>query len=495
MNHLIQTGLFLVLAILNSRMAMAQETTRAPVNAVPRTELSVGEQRLLYVPGLKRYSLGGTSLKAQTLPREVDSADSYLLVKAQSPGFSDLWIWKEDGEAEHRPFSIQKTAPESSLKRSLVEGLSGLQEVEIYRSGESGVNLRGEIKSAHELARVEALSRGFPKEIQNDCEPSPALLESGLRRIQEWLANSSYSTHLRVEQHGLRLWIRGSLPRPAEQAEVEKQIRAKFAAAQFEISALPDSSPTVHFRVYLLELRRNSFGALGLNWPAEQQAAFQIVTQPFFGIRNALQLDLALRALEGNGNAKVLSKPELVVRTPGEAELFAGGEIPIVTTSKFGTQVQWKQHGLTLKLKVTHSAGDQIRLEIFTEVSELDLSTSQSEIPGIQANRLKTQVDARFGSPLFLSGLLKQNTREQARGLPALRKIPILGSLFGSKDYLNEQSELVAVLIPSATPPPAPMEKILPQIPALLNPAVENVAALPRKFFPEDFPEAMRGER
>jgi Flp pilus assembly secretin CpaC len=109
-----------------------------------------------------------------------------------------------------------------------------------------------------------------------------------------------------------------------------------------------------------------------------------------------------------------------------------------------------------------------VRLDIFTEVSHLDPQVSQIKIPGIQANRMKTQVDAQLGTPLFLSGLLQEGIREEARGLPLLRKIPILGKLFGSEDYIQERSELVAILYPHMNPPPLTIEKLnalLPQGP------------------------------
>ncbi|MEO5970448.1 MAG: hypothetical protein ABIQ95_11025, partial [Bdellovibrionia bacterium] len=199
-----------------------------------------------------------------------------------------------------------------------------------------------------------------------------------------------------------------------------------------------------------LELRRNRFQSLGLSWPGTTEGTFQ-VTQG--GIQNLMQLDLKLQQLQGAGEAKILSQPELVVRAPGEAELFAGGELPIRTKTKLQNNVIWKNYGLTLRLKVTHTAGNKIRLDIFTEVSHLDFQNGLGEIPGIQANRIKTQVDATFSSPLLLSGLLKQWVRKEARGFPFLRSIPILGLLFGSRDYLQERSELVAILYPYAAPP------------------------------------------
>jgi pilus assembly protein CpaC len=249
-----------------------------------------------------------------------------------------------------------------------------------------------------------------------------------------------------------------------------------FPRAEVELSSLPDGAPTVHFRVYLLEMRRSRFGTLGLSWPASVPGAFQV---DLGAIREALSLELAIQALEGEGSVRVLSNPELVVRAPGEAELFAGGEIPVRSTSKFRSDVTWKAYGLTLKLKVTHAAGDRVRLEIATEVSHLNPQVVDDPIPGLQSNRMRTQVDARFGEPLLLSGLLQEGTREQARGLPVLRRLPVLGRLFGSEDYLNERSELVAILVPRSSPPPPPAfarPAPLPSVVPVLEPLSTNEA-------------------
>jgi Flp pilus assembly secretin CpaC len=188
-----------------------------------------------------------------------------------------------------------------------------------------------------------------------------------------------------------------------------------------------------------------------------------------------LQLDLTLQALEGEGSVRILSSPELVVRAPGEAELFSGGEIPIQATSAYYSSVTWKNFGLSLKLNVTHTTAEKVRLDIFTEVSHLDTSISSvDKVPGIQSNRMKTQVDARYGVPLLLSGLLQHGMRENARGLPFLRQIPVLGMLFGSDDYLNERSELVAILLPSSVPPPPPLGKIIRYAPKGMLPPPRN---------------------
>lgn len=490
--------LFLALANGVGRLEPAFSQTPGPSPAPARQNapllLAPGEQRWLKSPSLSRYTLGGTGVRARSFPER-----GGILIKAVNPGISDLWIWNADGSSEQRTVRVEKQLPPgASLEAGLERALGALEEVEVYVAGATAT-LRGEIRTLSEAARIASLIRAFPDKLQDEARSSEALLAQAARNLEHWIRNSDRSSSLRVERHGSRLWVRGNLTRPTELPGVLREIHALYPLAETEIETLPDSTPTIHFRVFLLELKRNQFGSFGLDWPAGQEGAFRITTS---GILDRLQLDLAIQALEGAGSARILSRPELVVRAPGEAELFAGGELPIHSRqNRYSSSVIWKNYGLTLRLKVTHSAGDRVRLEIFTEVSSLNPSAGLSDIPGIQANRMKTQVDARFGIPLLLSGLLQQGTRENARGLPLLRRLPVLGGLFGSEDYLNERSELVAILLPEATPPRAPMERFLPPSPEAgageTLPPLESVAAATRSGSSRPHPRSrphVRGE-
>jgi pilus assembly protein CpaC len=364
----------------------------------------------------------------------------------------DLWVWKRDGTTEHRTIRVEKWVSENR-DVPLERALGKLEEIEVIPSGK-GTVLRGEVHSVAEGIRIAGLVHSYPKDIIDQTQVAAELLNESQKQLEQWLKKSKYTNQLRIERIAETLWVRGNLERPTEVAVAERQLKAIFPLIQTEIESLPDHSPTIYFRVFLLELKRKQFHSVGLSWPASLEGAFHVTTG---AVQDLLQIDLTLQQLEGSGNAKILSNPELVVRAPGEAELFAGGEIPIQMSSRYVSNVQWKNYGLTLKLKVTHTAGDRVRLDIFTEVSHLDPALSQDKVPGIQANRMKTQVDARFGVPLLLSGLLQQGIREEAKGLPFLRNIPVLGMLFGSEDYLSERSELVAILYPYSAPPPVSM--------------------------------------
>jgi Flp pilus assembly secretin CpaC len=440
-------------------------------NDGPTLILGHGEQRLLHISGLKKYSIGQPIVK--TLPGPGQDPNK-LLIKAIQTGETDLWIWKQDGSTERRSLKVRKwKSPQDKKTQALERALSELSEVEILLSGMTNegtlkVTLRGEISTRTEAAKISTLTRGFPLEIENETEPSLDLYESGKSNLENWLNTSPDRDSLQLvsEPETRTLAISGSLDSSRRKSEIEKKLRQLYPLVLIQLSTLPDDSPTIHFKVYLLELKKNQMRALGVEWSGSTSGGLR--ASPW-GMRQAIQLESTIHHLETEGNARILSQPELVVRAPGQAELFAGGEIAIQTSTPYNSQVNWKTYGLTLKLDVKNVTGTKVRVDILTEVSHLDSGSTLKEIPGIQANRMKTQVDANFGRPLLLSGLLQEVVRQNAKGLPFLRKLPILGLLFGSEDYLKDRSELVAVLLPSRSPPPPPISSLMSTNPMRKN--------------------------
>ncbi len=419
-----------------------------------------GEQRLLTIQDLSRYSLGSPVVRSLPLKKGDQSS---LLLKAVSLGTGDLWVWKSDGSTEHRRIRVEKGLSElNPALASLEKALGQLQEAEVLLSAQ-GATLRGEIQTSAEAGRIAWLRDSFPKEVLDTTTLAPELMARADRSLEDWIKGSPFSEKVRTERIGTDLWLRGSLENDRERQAVERRARALFSGIRLDLATLPDDAPTVHFKVFLLELKKTRFQSLGLGWPAFQESALRVTTN---GIQDLIQLDLTLNALQNDGSVRILSNPEIAVRAPGEAELFSGGELPIQNRSQYYSDTTWKNFGLMLKLKVAQTTGTKVRLDIFTEVSHLDPNlANENKIPGLQSNRMKTQVDARYGRPLFLSGLLQQNMRDSVRGLPYLKDIPILGKLFGSSDYLEERSELVAILLPATAPPDAPMDRFELHVP------------------------------
>ena len=177
-----------------------------------------------------------------------------------------------------------------------------------------------------------------------------------------------------------------------------------------------------------------------------------------------------------------------MVKAPGQAELFSGGELPIRQKTHFNESVTWKNFGLTLRLDVKEFAGSRVRLSVETEISQIDSSLKTDQIPGLKSNRLKTVVDGELDQPLLLSGLLQEDVQDHRSGLLGLSSIPILGSLFSSEDYQNKRSELVAILLPHGRPPDSPQVRIQSGLPRGFLP-------LPRDHLNEEEREALQNSK
>ena len=428
-----------------------QEVEKAPLY------LSVGEQKLLSFPiNIIQFSLGNRKLIHSIRPLNKQSKKQ-LLLKAVQVGCTDLWVKKEDLESEHRQICVEKANPRI-LPKNTKNLVSSLMEVEVISLNDK-VLLRGIITSLNEARKIQALLDYDPKTVLNQSQLSEELLLELKSKLETFIKHTQLSESFSVIEKNGSLWLTGSVDNEKEKQKLEMQIHLEFPLIETKIDTYAESLKTVYFRIFLLELRKDSFEAFGLRWPEVFEHALNISTHH---LNESINFELNIHALAKNGMAKILSQPEIAVQSPGQAELFAGGEIPIKSQGKFFSNTLWKPFGLTLKLNVQKTIGKKIRLEILTEVSQLDSNISLDETPGIRSNRMKTQVEAELGKPLLLSGLLQDNLRTQVKGLPGLSSIPVLGALFSSKEYLSEQSELVAVLLPHEALPMAKWSKEFP---------------------------------
>jgi Flp pilus assembly secretin CpaC len=427
----------------------AEVSTHAPLM------LGVGEQRSLYLPDMKRFSIGNPEiLRAAPLPAGLASSEDSppLLLKGLQPGISDLRVWKSDGRIEKRLIHVKRWQ-DRVLTSAFQRALMDVEEVEVYLTGKKAV-LRGEIRTESEASRVAALVDHFPQHIQNWTHLSRSLSEKALLDLSRWVktteaghTESSSVNHPITPQAGLgKIFLESSRKlKKNEKAILLNEAKRVFPLIEWrEIS---DSEKTIYFRVYLLEIKSEKIESLGIHWPTHLKLPKDAKTQ----------LEWTLEALRTDGDLRILSKPEIAVQAPGEAEFFSGGELPIQQRTRYTSQVIWRPYGLTLRLNVKSLDGDQVYLDIHTEVSHLDSQISHDNIPGIRMSRMNTQVKAELGKPLFLSGLLQEDRKQQKRSLPWLGKLPFIGSLlFGTKTFQETQSELAAVLLPHFQPPLAP---------------------------------------
>ncbi|MBI1649906.1 type II and III secretion system protein family protein [Hyphomicrobium sulfonivorans] len=175
----------------------------------------------------------------------------------------------------------------------------------------------------------------------------------------------------------------------------------------------------------------------------------------------------ALRAMERDGLLKTLAEPNLTAVSGEAAQFLAGGEYPIPVADNFGqVSVTFKKFGIGLAFTPVVLSEGRISLKIETEVSELSnegaVVLSGLQIPALKTRQANSTVELPSGGSIAIAGLLSENTRQNIDGFPGLKDVPILGTLFRSRDYQRQETELVVIVTPYMVRPVARQELARP---------------------------------
>ena len=168
----------------------------------------------------------------------------------------------------------------------------------------------------------------------------------------------------------------------------------------------------------------------------------------------------AIRALERDGLIRTLAEPNLTAVSGESAKFLAGGEYPIpVVDSNGAMSVVYKEFGVGVAFTPTVLSEGRISLKIESEVSELSnqgaVQLAALQIPALKKRQAKSTVELPSGGSLAIAGLLKDDTRQNIDGFPGLKDVPVLGTLFRSRDFIKQESELVVIVTPYLVKPTA----------------------------------------
>jgi pilus assembly protein CpaC len=176
-----------------------------------------------------------------------------------------------------------------------------------------------------------------------------------------------------------------------------------------------------------------------------------------------------LQALEQTGLMRMLAEPTLTAISGESATFLAGGEFPVpvgVDPSTGGVTVEYKRYGVSLEFTPVVLSEGRISIRVLTEVSELSvdggITVAGVTLPGLKVRRAETTLELPSGGALVMSGLLQDNVTQTLQGLPGIRNLPILGALFGSRDYQHSETELIIIVTPYLVNPVAPSQLARP---------------------------------
>ena len=190
-----------------------------------------------------------------------------------------------------------------------------------------------------------------------------------------------------------------------------------------------------------------------------------------------LSLGTNLNALERVGLVKTLAEPNLTAISGESAKFLAGGEypVPVGQDDERNVKLEFKPFGVGLGFTPVVLSEGRISLRISTEVSELtqegafspqsvagtdssgNVITYQSiNIPALSVRRAETTVELPSGGSTVIAGLIQEKTKQSMDAVPGIKNIPILGALFRSRDFQNDETELVIIVTPYLVDPTDP---------------------------------------
>ncbi|MDE2469882.1 MAG: secretin, partial [Bradyrhizobium sp.] len=141
----------------------------------------------------------------------------------------------------------------------------------------------------------------------------------------------------------------------------------------------------------------------------------------------------------------------------GEFPIPTGVTCQTTTGGAIGNCVQtvsFKKFGISLNFTPVVLTEGRISLHVMTEVSEvsnenaLQGGVGGTTIPSIKTRRAETTLEIPSGGSMAMAGLIQQQTKQAVNGLPGLDSLPVLGALFRSQDFINNQTELMVIVTP-----------------------------------------------
>lgn len=228
----------------------------------------------------------------------------------------------------------------------------------------------------------------------------------------------------------------------------------------------------VMLKVTVAEVKRTVIKQLGLNLNGtlgngmavlnfNSSNPFPISGTPVNSIAGRFSsVTATLQAMEQAGVIRTLAEPTLTAISGESATFIAGGKFPYPTppNSVGGSAgFSWQTFGVSLSFTPVVLSEGRISLKVLTEVSELapenSVTIAGTTVPGITTRNVDSTVELPSGGSLGIAGMIQAQTKQSITGLPGLMQLPVLGTLFKSRDYLNNDSELMVIVTPYVVRP------------------------------------------
>lgn len=234
------------------------------------------------------------------------------------------------------------------------------------------------------------------------------------------------------------------------------------------LQAQDQPEPEVVLEVELLDVSRDRFLDLGIQWPSTfsvlspSGGAAKLLSDlkgPRSPSRVGIDRTVQLKAQSQDSDVNTLATPRIRVRNREKAKVHIGDRIPIVNaTSVPSTQgpvisenVQYLDTGIKLEVEPVVYQNEEVSIKVALEVSDSQdagRTNNGTSLVRVKTSNATTVLRLKDGETQILAGLLRNDHTANADQIPGLGNIPLAGRLFGQHDDTWKKRELVLSITP-----------------------------------------------
>ncbi|HEX3462886.1 MAG TPA: pilus assembly protein N-terminal domain-containing protein [Candidatus Elarobacter sp.] len=454
---------------------VASVAIAAPAFAQPIAAISLpsGRSTTIDAPGLTRVAVGDGRIAGV-----VPVGTGQVIVNAKAPGHTTVLVWANGTRREYDVTVTEQTLDDLAQMMRMTINLPSVSVDPVGRA----LVVKGDVTDQVQANRVADVVGRFATLAKNQKYDivNAVTVSRPLGALQAELERETGARDVRVDYDNKgNVMVSGRVRDRAAAEAVLQRVRglagANLAADGKIIDRLAlDLNQQVDTHVYILEIDKTVLSQLGIRLQGAfvnpsgvvqyNDPSFPIFENPpdvgapgkgtvIGRFIRAEFLAPTLDALLRNGNARILSSPDLLTMPGTNAQYLVGGEVPYVVSSNLGTyNVQFKQYGVLLNVTPTILPDGAIESKITPEVSDLDfqngITVGGLVLPSFKTSRITTDVVTKPGESIVMAGLLRRQEQRNVDKIPGLGDLPILGKLFRSTRYQKQETDVVFVMTP-----------------------------------------------
>ena len=433
--------------------------------------------------GTLRFSLGQQKVMDVSVPLEqvaigdpdvvdvkIISQGRQILVTAIGKGTTDLITW--DVEGKQTTTMVHVILKDIRLVQREVKGMLGNMEGVTVRLIGERVVVDGEVFTNSDMQRIKKVADIYPEEVTLLVRLSPSVTRLLASEISRSLRKNGYKD-VSASGIGDKIFLEGTVRDKSDKKEILKLAGAYFEPCVSLVRLVGRVEDLVLLDIRFMEVGKNLAEKIGVNW--DNSARFEMTSVDFrsvktttkstkklledigdvgvtnqnsktYGGEGLLGFGATVEFTETSSFARTLAHPKLVCKSGEEAKFIAGGEIPIVLILTDRFAVQYKDYGIILKMSPVVHSDRRISATVEAESSALDWANQVEDYPALRVRSVETYVTMEEGKVLALSGLVKSTDAKDVEKVPVIGNFPILGELFKSRNFTNDDTELVIFL-------------------------------------------------